>query len=61
MQNLMGILKQEWASHRLARTPSLFLCCRGEPWLARIYVAKDDAHFFNYLLAFTEDTEFRFF
>ena len=31
MQNLMGILKQEGASHRLARTPSLLLCGRGDP------------------------------
>ncbi len=54
MQNLMGILKQEGASHRLARTPTLLLCRRGEPWLARMNVAKDDAQFFNYLLAFTE-------
>ena len=50
----MGILKREWASHRLARTASLLLCRRGDPWVARKYAAKNNAHFFNYLIGLTE-------
>ena len=30
LQNLLGILNQGWASHRVARTPSHLIYCRGD-------------------------------